>query len=390
MNRILLFLIPFFFESMVSYFIKGIPFLTIDLGGDQAQIGLISSIIIAAQLPLYFIMGFLTKKFGKYGVMSAGLFLMVVFSILTVFMKNIPLMAVIATICYLGHAIFYPALQALMGDLSDKERMSKDVGIYNMGWCFGASMVGLTSPYICDLFGIKFMFYSAGLCGILASVFLIVNYIQTKNREIVKLEEENNDDNVPKNNDEYLIIGRLGMFLGYFTYTSLTLILPKILLDLNWSESTILFVTGLFVVGQAIGIIGCAFLTFWKGRIFPQYIANIIFILSALLTIVAPIPWVLGTIYFITGLGMSMCYTMALFHAVSSHSSVRAKNTGMHEGVVASGMVGGTLIGSLGGLLVNVTHIDQFKYLGFAFIILVVLFNFVYIPFLSKKIKNNL
>lgn len=388
MSRLFLFLIPFFFESMVSYFVKGIPFLTINLGGDQAQIGLISSIIIAAQLPFYFIMGFLTKKFGKYGVMSGGLFLMIVFSIVTVLMKNIPIMAIVATICYLGHAIFYPAFQALMGDLSDKERMSKDVGFYNMGWCFGSAMVGLSAPYICEIFSINALFYIAGLCGIISAVFVIINYVKTKNIKIVKFSEENNDDNIPKNNDEYLIIGRLGMFLGYFTYTSLVMILPKILLDLNWTEAKILFITGLFVVGQAIGIIGCAFLTFWRGRVFPQYIANFVFLLSALLTIITPIPWVLGTIYFITGLGMSMCYTMALFHAVSSHSSVRAKNTGMHEGVVAAGMVGGTLIGSLGGLLVNLTHIDIFKYSGFAFIILVVLFNFVFIPVLCKRMRN--
>lgn len=389
MNRTLLFLIPFFFESMVSYFIKGIPFLTTHLGGDQAQIGLISSIIIAAQLPFYFIMGFLTKKFGKYGVMGAGLFLMTVFSVVTVLMKHIPIMATMATICYLGHAIFYPALQALMGDLSNKDRMAKDVGVYNMGWCFGSAMVGLSSPYICELFGINALFYIAGICGIISAVFVIINYVQTKNKKIEKFTIENNDDNVPEHNEEYLLIGRLGMFLGYFTYTSLVLILPKILLDLNWKESRILFVTGLFVVGQAIGIIGCALLNFWKGRIFLQYIANFVFLISAFLTIVIPIAWVLGTIYFITGMVMSMCYTMALYHAVSSHSSVRAKNTGMHEGVVAAGMVAGTLIGSLGGALVNLTLIEFFKYLGFAFIIFFVIFNFIFIPVLCKRIKNN-
>lgn len=386
MNRILLFLIPFFFESITSFFVASIPYLAMDLGGNQAQMGVVSTIFIAAQLPLFFIVGKLMDRFGKYPIIYIGCAIITVFIFVTSKSPTLVILTVLGSIGHLGHAIFYPSLQALMGDMSSGEKLTKDVGIYNMGWCFGAAFVALSAPFIREMSGsIKGLLYAGCICGILTAVLVTVNYFMSKNRSKTEFGETDTDDTVPAHNNEYMLMGRLGMFLGFFSYAAYRFILPKILREAGWSDALILQCTGMFMVGEALGIIGCAFLVFWKGKILPQVISNLWLLVCAALVLFVRNSVCLSGMFFVCGVAMAVCYTMALFHAVSSHSRERSRNTGFHEGIVAAGMVGACLFGSLGGKIADVTSIEYFKYLPFYIIIITALFNICVFGILKKK-----
>ncbi|MBQ0105123.1 MAG: MFS transporter [Armatimonadetes bacterium] len=390
MNRKLLFAIPFFFESITSFFLAAIPYLAMDLGGRQSQVGLVSTILLAAQIPFFYIIGSLVNRFGKYPVLYAGSVLITVFVFITSKSPNLRFLTVLATIGFLGHAIFYPALQALMGDMSTGERLTKDVGVYNMGWCFGAAFVAVSSPYIYEIAnGVRGLLYAGCFCGIVSAVLVTYNYIISKNKSKVQKTDVTAEESVPENNNVYLLMGRLGMFLGFFSYGAYRYILPIIFREFGWQDSLILLVTGMFMVGEAIGVIGCAFITFWKMKTAPQIIANIVFFACALSVLFLKIPWILGAFFLVCGIAMAVCYTSALFHAVSSHSSVRAKNTGYHELIVASGMVAACLVGSLGGKLMDMFVMSSMKFLPIYVIMAFVVFNLFIYKYLGRNLKEK-
>ena len=400
MNRILLFLIPFFFECITSYFALSIPYLAMDLGGNQAQIGIISTIFIIAQLPIFFIIGKLVNKFGKYPMIYFGAIVITLFIVFTGYSPKLGILTVLASLGFLGHGIFYPSLQALMGDYSNAENRPRNVGIYNMGWCFGSAFVGISRSYIVEYFGnIHSLLYAGCICGVICIILVTVNYFMHKNKAKVVASEDEAEEPVPLNNNVYLLIGRLGLFIGFVSHGAYNYILPKLLREKGWADPVILQATGMFLVGQAIGVILCAFWKFWKERIYPQVLANLVFLISAVIVILLiqtdiiddmiKNPYImLCGLFLVCGFAMAVCYTMALFHAVSSDKKERPKNTGFHEGVVAGGEVVACIVGSIGGKLFDITYVAPLKNLCFYFIICWVILNLILYGYLkSTKLK---
>ena len=402
MNRILLFLIPFFFECITSYFSLSIPYLVMDLGGNQAQIGVISTIFVVAQLPIFFIIGKLVNKFGKFPMIYCGAAIITAFILFTGYSPKLYILTVLASLGFLGHAIFYPSLQALMGDYSSNENRPRNVGIYNMGWCFGSAFVGVSRSYIVEIFNsINSLLYAGFICGIICIILVTVNYFMLKNKA-KQVAGEEIEEPTPHNNNIYLLIGRLGLFVGFLSHGAYNYILPKLLREKGWSDPIILQVTGMFLIGQAVGVILCAFWKFWRERIYPQVLANIVFLVSALIvvlliqtdlfkTIVTKENILLCILFLMCGFSMAVCYTMALFHAVSSDKKERPKNTGFHEGIVAGGIVVACLIGSVGGKLFDLTGFVPFKLLCFYFIMCWVVLNIIlygYLKYTKLKIEH--
>ncbi|MBQ7257434.1 MAG: MFS transporter [Abditibacteriota bacterium] len=401
MNKKLLFLIPFFFECITSFFALSIPYVAMNLDANQAQIGLISTIFIIAQLPIFFIIGKLVNKFGKYPMIYTGALIITLFIVFTGYSPKLYILTILSSLGFLGHAIFYPSLQALMGDYSNSEERPKNVGIYNMGWCFGSAFVGISRSYIVEIFGnINSLLYAGCICGIICMVLVTVNYFMHKNKVKVSMGEwDEADEPAPRNNNVYLTIGRLGLFIGFVSHGAYNYILPKLLREKGWADPLILQVTGMFLVGQAIGVILCAFWKFWKERIYPQVLANLVFLITAIIVILllqtdiitnifSDTNILLSILFLLCGFAMAVCYTMALFHAVSSEKKERPKNTGFHEGVVAGGEVTACIVGSIGGKLFDITSIAPLKNLCFYFIIGWVILNFILYTYLKyNKLK---
>ena len=185
MNRLILFLIPFFFESITCCFLRSITYLGMDLGGNQAQIGLINTIFIAAQIPLFFMVGKSVNKFGKYTVIYTGILLITLFIFLTSRSESLLTLTITATVGFLGHALFYPPFQALMGDMSSGKKLTKDVGIYNMGWCIGGACAALVQGPIVDYaHNLKGLLYLGMVCGLIDFLLLSINYTILKKHNI--------------------------------------------------------------------------------------------------------------------------------------------------------------------------------------------------------------
>jgi len=389
-NRIIIYLMAFFFESNFSFALSAMPIFASQLGANISQVGLITAIITLAKLPVNLTAGRLSEKTGRFPIMFAGLFLIITFTFLASKSTSLLMLTIFGVLFSFGSAGFYPAFQALIGDISKGNLLTKNVGVFNVGWCTGASFVAISSPFIVRLFltmGIRSLLLVGSCCGLISCVFVIIAKFKTlkKNADVVDSVDDV-EEVVPKNNSIYLLIGRMSMFTGFFSYGAFRMILPKILLDYGWQDTLILQVTGMFMVGQAIGIIGTAVCPFWKGKVYPQVIAQIIFVISSICVMFYKIPLLLGVCFMFSGIAMSVAYTLALFHAVSVAKKERGKNTGFHESLVAFGILFACLVGVVAGKFISITGIEGFENLPFCVIILITCVNFIVFYIKSKKL----
>jgi hypothetical protein len=151
-------------------------------------------------------------------------------------------------------------------------------------------------------------------------------------------------DNIPYVGS-LLFISRMGNFLAFFGYASARILYPKLAtVELGMKEGPIGVVTAMILVGQGAGMVATSAGGWWRGKLWPLVVCILAMLAASLVVAKVPNPIAAGGAFFIMGFCLAVIYTGALYYGIQSRKNI-GRNTGIHEALVATGNILGSLCG---------------------------------------------
>ncbi len=238
---------------------------------------------------------------------------------------------------------FYPALQARIGDVSGRGELAGNLGAFNIGWCWGAMISVLLAAWLVGI-NLNLTFYAAiGAC-----ILVMVLVITWRSRPVCHtIEPEDTESPITQClNSPLLLVSRAGHFTGFMGMLAIRMLFPKLGVSLHWSEQSIALTIGIPVWGLAAGMGLTNLSPWWRGKMWPQAMAQAIMMLSALPVCFTSSRILIGAGFFLSGFGLSIAYTAALYHGLSVREKL-GRNASIHEALVSAADISGCLMGGL-------------------------------------------
>ena len=300
--------------------------------GMAAQVG---------RFPFCLIAGPLSEKVGKKAISVPAAMVMLAAAVGLSFSKNNMQLAVFYILAITSLGAFYPPIQVFISQVSKRGELTKNLSAFNFGWCFFSATAAFVSTWLIKR-GTIVPFYAAAICAAIAAVLVIA-----WNARPVSATETMEVEDAPMEEPKHLLfISRMGLLSGYFGWATVAVLFPKLGKSLKWDDSTILATIAMLMWGQAIGILAANASPWWRGKLWPQVMAQATMALCGVVIVISSQPIALGAAFFVLGAMSSVAYTAALYHGLSSRKN-KGKNAGIHESIIAAANITGCLIGGI-------------------------------------------
>jgi hypothetical protein len=347
------------------------PLLAVRLGASYMMLGAIGWVAQAIRTPVCLTSGHLSERVGRPAIsvpsaVICGIMIVVLSRAQSPWQIFVPYAIALAAI-----GAFYPPLQAMIGDVSQLGQLRKNLGVFNIGWCVGGAVAawvaGMLIPASVHMTkavnravegsagaGLSTVFYVGAVCCVVSAVLILTWRAKRVAHSAVE-DESGVTQDVGDDFGPLLPISRIGHFIGFFGYSIVRILFPKLgLTTFGWSEPTVAKVIAVFLWGLGTGILVANVSPWWRGKLWPQLTAQFAMLACAVGVglVCSPAfaymqaPFVVGALFFVFGMAQSITYTGALYYGLSSRKG-KGTNTGIHEALVSSGCVSGCLIGGI-------------------------------------------
>lgn len=189
--KILLFVIlmgVFFRNLGISVVNIGLPSFIIDLSGTLTAYGIVIGIFSVTQSVFQFPFAAASDKYGRRLVVLIGLIIYIIGTFLCFIAQDIVQLIIFRAIQ--GAGAYTSILQAVIGDIYEKEEHGKGMGLYalsmSLGY-FGGIVIG---GYISSYLGFRNIFSISGILTIISGVVMII-FLKEKGNKKVKADLEN-------------------------------------------------------------------------------------------------------------------------------------------------------------------------------------------------------
>ncbi len=352
-NKFFSFAAPWFADGAMALVQTAMPLLALGFGANSAELGRIGALGQMCRFPLTHVSGNLSEKVGRVKIMVPALLLIALAAGAMVFAHSTRDILICYAIIMGSFGIFYPPLQAFIGDMSGPKYLRKNLGAYNIGWCAGGAVAGLIGGWLVR-FGLNLPLYAAVGCGIMAAIMVIVwkktcSPDESANVESITESDPSQSATIasPSCPPYLLFVARMGCVTGVFGIAVARVLFPAFGKgNLHWSDSQIALVTSMALVGQAVAVLSTYISAWWRGRTWPQVALQLVILFSGILVIFTKSPIVLGLAFFLIGFAQGVAYTAALYHGISGGTS-RGKAGGIHESLMAGGHIIGNIFGGI-------------------------------------------
>ena len=336
-DRIYSFLIPWFSDGAFALATTAAPLLALRFGADAMILGVMGFAAHATRIPLCLTLGRASERVGRKPIAVPAICVAAAGMLGLGLSWGIVSVGVFYWLLAACAGALYPPLQALVGDVSRRGQLRKNLSAFNLGWCMGGGVAALAAGWLV-LVGLPLVAYTAA-GGALVAAGLMIAW-----RSKPAAETQESTGPFPDYPGSLLLIARMGHFTGFFGYSVIRNVFPKLGQDLGWSEPTIAKVVAMVLVGQAAGMVAASFSSWWRGKLWPQLGAQGAMVAAGCGIAAASSTVLLGSCFFAVGFALSVAYSGALYYGLSSRKD-RGRNTGIHETLVSAGYATGSLIG---------------------------------------------
>ena len=331
-----------------------VPLLAVKLGADWVMLGNIGWIAQAIRTPICMTSGRLSERVGRATIIVPSAMVCAIVIAALSQARSIGWVIVLYAIALASIGAFYPPLQALIGDASERGQLRKNLGMFNVGWCVGGAVTAAVAGVLVRS-GLNVLFFvGAGFCFV--SAILVLTWRGKRANAAASAEsDEEAADAVGEDFGPLLPIARMGHFVGFFGFSVVRILFVKMgVTSFAWSKETVANVVAIFLWGLSIGILITNVSPWWRGKLWPQVLAQLTMLICAAGAALVCSPVlafarsvvVIGVLFFLFGMAQSVAYTGALYYGLSSRKG-KGANTGLHEALVAAGSVSGCLLGGL-------------------------------------------
>ena len=366
-TRVFSFAVPACMDGMISLAQVSLPLVAIRFGADPWFLGMLGWTAQTVRLPFTIGSGMLSDKIGRTRVIIPASVLGVVACLGFAASGTRYQLLLCYILLSVSVGAFYPALQAFIGDHSPKGDLRKNLSWFNAGWTIGGAICGLVSGYLLVVWR-PLPFLSAAVLAVIP-ILLILAWSRSRIR--THGPSANEALSVPADGPgPLLFIARFGHFLGFFGFAMMRMQFPKLATEMRMSEGTIGLLVGMMLVGQALGILMANAGPWWRGKLWPQILAQAMLCVSGAMVFAVRSPTLFGLAFLIQGSGLGIAYTGALYYGLQARTKM-GKNTGIHESLVAAGNISGSFAGGAIAQFVSL-RAPYLAYSGLTFLALVV------------------
>ncbi|TKJ27624.1 MAG: hypothetical protein CEE42_01590 [Promethearchaeota archaeon Loki_b31] len=195
--KILLFvvLMGVFFRNLgISVVNIGLPSFIIDLSGTLTAYGIVIGIFAVTQALFQFPFADASDKYGRRLVVFIGLIIYIIGTFLCFIAQDIVQLIIFRAIQ--GAGAYTSILQAIIGDIYEKEEHGKGMGLYALSMSLGTFGGIVIGGYISSYFGFRNIFSISGILTIISGVVMII-FLKEKGNKKVKTDLES-----PKNENK--------------------------------------------------------------------------------------------------------------------------------------------------------------------------------------------
>jgi len=326
-------------DGMIQIVQVPLPLLALRFGASPWFLGMLGWSAQSIRLPVCLISGTLSEMVGRMCVMIPALVMAVAACMGFAAAQNNTQVFLLNFLFVISLGAFYPAFQAFLGERSPKGELRKNLSAFNIGWTVGGTLCGLVAGYAFAVFrGLPFVI--GGTLVILVFV-LVVTWSKT---QLPESGSSSGDNEAPPTEGPGALLGvaRISHFLGFFAYGSVRLLFPKLARSLGISEGEIGLMIGILLAGQGVGILLSSLGPWWRGKLWPQLLAQGLTLVSALIVFGASSERLFALAFLLQGVGLGIAYSSALYYGLQTRANM-GRNTGIHESLVAGGHIFGSL-----------------------------------------------
>lgn len=321
-----------------------IPLLAIRFGASALFLGTMGSVAQGARLPVCMTTGMLSEKIGRTRVIIPAATLAVVACAGLAISRNNSQVLALYVLFMISVGAFYPSLQAFIGDKSPRGELRKNLSAFNVGWTVGGALFTLIAGY---------MFATNREWPFLAAALLAAGsiwFVRAWSRNPLRPSDTDKQKTVSQSALDsespgaLLQIARSAHFVGFFGYSAIRTLFPKLGYSVGYSDGTIGVLLGVMLIGQALGIFSTSAGSWWRGKLWPLVMALLMGVVSGIGIVLAESRLLFAAAFLLQGVSLGIAYTQALYYGLQARMKM-GRNTGIHESLVAGGNISGAFVG---------------------------------------------
>jgi MFS family permease len=340
-----------------------VPFKVLELGGGPVALGLAPAVASLAYVAFTLLTGRWSDRGGRTWFCWAGNLSLVAFAVLAFQIRDLALLISALVLMSLGKALFWPVLQATLGDLSGPGELERNTAAFNVSWSSGKSLGFLAGGLLLARFGFQVTF----LCG---SALVVGSFLALPRPAVMQGAVAAMQGTAARRGGTAAAMARgtattgvadvsaalrtafrrmawLANLASYGTAGVLGYHLPDWFSRRGWDAGRFgLFLAVIFLVQTVVlGLLGRRVRFAFSARrlLAPQLLALLAAVLLPLLGSFLPV-LLLAPLF---GLAFGVTYAGSIYYSLHAREQ-RGRNAGIHEALVGAG---GFLPPLLGGLV---------------------------------------
>jgi len=330
------------------------PFKVLDLGGGALELGLVPAVGSLAYIVAAPLSGRWSDRLSRTLLCLAGGAVLIACAVLAWLVERLDLLIALQALMGFGKALYWPSVQATLGDLSPGPSRVPVLGRFNVAWSGGKALGFIAGGLLLAGFGFRAAYLAGAAC--VAAAFVLL----PKGRGVALAAREAAPPAAAGQRAEvgppgaqvlrtFRAMGWIANTAAYGVFGILTHHLPQWFTHRGWDERDYGWYLGGILASQTIVflVLGGAVRLAWSAwRLWlPQLMGAAA---VALVPVLAHYPWLLATAPVI-GLACGVSYSASIFYSLEAPGE-RGRNAGIHEGLIG---VGGFLPPFAAGLLVR-------------------------------------
>ncbi len=246
-------------------------------------------------------------------------------------------------------AFFWPATQAWIADLGGRGRkaLGRNLGLFNIVWASGLAVGPVVTGYLWR-FGrssghsqrLAFLTISALALG-LTGLTLVIRRRASKTTSNGPGRDDTPHPSIPIHQRAAWV----GVFASWFAGAVIASLFPKLGEHLGYDERMRGFLCSSYHVGQLAMFALTRLSLRWQYRRWPIAAAELAGAVALASVLFAGRPLLFAAAFFVTGLAAGVPYAASLFYSLHGRTEGQGLRTGLHEAILASGMLLGPLTG---------------------------------------------
>lgn len=348
-NRFYSLIVPWFADGAMAFMQRAMPLLAVQLGVGPGLLGIMGASGQIVRLPLTLISGNLSEKVGRATVIVPAAVIIAAAAVGLGFTHTPAGILLFYAIGLGAFGVFYPPLQALIGDVSHPKRLRKNLGAFGIGWCVGGAMAGLTAGWLVKRGLPLTFFFGAGYVLVAGALALV--WSRTTRPYVPNPSENEAEQTVDQTGwmspGKLLVISRMGLVTGVFGVAAVGILFTPVAINiLHWSKAETATIGSMAMVGQAVSVLSTYASAWWRGKLWPQIAAQSVLLACGIVICLASSKLILALAFLGVGLAHGIAYTAALYHGLMTGPS-KGRQGGMHECIVSCGHIAGNILGGL-------------------------------------------